>query len=168
MLKRFQRKCDSIPISILHFIASQGGREPGCHLRLNSKDVSRRHCALVFRDGKLFLVTGSPGGRTIINTTLHVVLNSIDFGMDVRQAVSAPREDFEWMPDSVSFERPDSSDVGRKAAMDSISRSLTAMGHRIRLVRRWGDAHSIRYDAATKTASGANDSRSPDSKVSKP
>jgi gamma-glutamyltranspeptidase/glutathione hydrolase len=123
---------------------------------------------IVTKDGKLFLVTGSPGGRTIINTTLHVVLNSIDFGMDVRQAVDAPREDFEWMPDSVSFERPDSTDAARKATMDSLSRTLTAMGHRIRLVRRWGDAHSIRYDAATKAAWGANDTRSPDSKVSKP
>jgi gamma-glutamyltranspeptidase / glutathione hydrolase len=123
---------------------------------------------IVARDGKLFLVTGSPGGRTIINTTLHVVLNSIDFGMDVRQAVSAPREDFEWMPDSVSYERPDSTDTDRRAAMDSLTRALTAMGHRIRLVRRWGDAHSIRYDAASKTAWGANDTRSPDSKASKP
>jgi hypothetical protein len=42
------------------------------------------------------------------------------------------------------------------------------MGHHIRLIRRFGDAHSIRYDAATRTAWGANDSRSPDSKASKP
>ena len=115
---------------------------------------------IVTKDGKLFLITGSPGGRTIINTTLHVVLNSIDFGMDVRQAVNAPREDFEWMPDSVSFERD--------GIADSTVKALEAMGHRIRLRGRWGDAHSIRYDAATRTAYGANDSRSPDSKVSKP
>ena len=122
---------------------------------------------IVAKDGKLFLVTGSPGGRTIINTTLHVILNSIDFGMDVRQAVNAPREDFEWMPDSVTFERPDSSDVARKAVMDSLAKALRAMGHGIRYSRGQGDAHSIRYDAATKTAWGANDLRSPDSKASK-
>jgi gamma-glutamyltranspeptidase / glutathione hydrolase len=115
---------------------------------------------IVTRDGKLFLVTGSPGGRTIINTTLHVVLNSIDFGMDVRRAVEAPREDFEWMPDSVSLERD--------GTADSTVKALEAMGHRIRWRGRWGDAHSIRYDAATRTAYGANDSRSPDSKASKP
>ena len=114
---------------------------------------------IVAKDGKLFLVTGSPGGRTIINTALHVVLNTIDFGMDVRQAVHAPREDFEWMPDSVTFERD--------GVADSVVKALEAMGHRIRLQRRWGDAHSIRYDAATRTAFGAND-KSPDSKVSKP
>jgi gamma-glutamyltranspeptidase/glutathione hydrolase len=45
--------------------------------------------AIVTKGGKLFLVTGSPGGRTIINTTLHVVLNTIDFGMDVRQMPGA-------------------------------------------------------------------------------
>ena len=115
---------------------------------------------IVTKDGKLFLITGSPGGRTIINTTLHVVLNSIDFGMDVRQAVEAPREDFEWMPDSVSFER--------NALPDSVVQALEAMGHRVRYRNRWGDAHSIRYDAATRTAWGANDTRSPDSKVSVP
>ena len=114
---------------------------------------------IVTKDGKLFLVTGSPGGRTIINTSLHVVLNSIDFGMDVRQAVLAPREDFQWMPDSVSLERD--------GYPDSTVKALESMGHRIRQPRRWGDAHSIRYDAATRTAFGAND-RSPDSKVSKP
>jgi gamma-glutamyltranspeptidase / glutathione hydrolase len=124
---------------------------------------------IVAKDGKLFLVTGSPGGRTIINTTLHVILNSIDFGMDVRQAVNAPREDFEWMPDSVTFERPDSTDVARKATLDSLKSALTAMGHRVRVGRgAQGDAHSIRYDAATKTAWGANDPRSKDSKASRP
>ena len=115
---------------------------------------------IVTRDGKLFLITGSPGGRTIINTVLHVVLNSIDFGMDVRQAVDAPREDFEWMPDSVSYER--------NALPDSVVKTLEAMGHRLRFRGRWGDAHTIRYDAATRTAWGANDSRSADSKVSVP
>jgi gamma-glutamyltranspeptidase/glutathione hydrolase len=117
--------------------------------------------AIITRDGKLFLVTGSPGGRTIINTTLHVILNSIDFGMDVRQAVDAPREDFEWMPDIVTYER--------NGVPDSVRKGLEAMGHRVRESRGvQGDAHSIRYDARTGTAWGANDLRSKDSKVSTP
>jgi gamma-glutamyltranspeptidase/glutathione hydrolase len=116
---------------------------------------------IVARDGKLFLVTGSPGGRTIINTTLHVILNSIDFAMDVREAVNAPREDFEWMPEVVSYER--------NGLADSVVKTLEGMGHRLREGRgAQGDAHSIRYDAKTKTAWGANDLRSPDSKVSRP
>lgn len=116
--------------------------------------------AIVTKGGKLLLVTGSPGGRTIINTTLHVILNSIDFGMDIQQAVDAPREDFQWMPDSVSYEA--------NALPDSVVTALEAMGHRIRVRRAWGDAHSIRYDAKTRTTSGANDRRSSDSKVSTP
>jgi gamma-glutamyltranspeptidase/glutathione hydrolase len=116
---------------------------------------------IVTRAGELFLVTGSPGGRTIINTTLHVILNSIDFGMDVRAAVDAPREDSEWMPDVATYER--------NALPDSVVKLLEAMGHRIRIGNgSQGDAHSIRYEAKTKTAWGANDARTPDSKVSKP
>src|SRR5205823_14733080 len=48
---------------------------------------------IVTKDGQLFLVTGSPGSRTIINTVLNVVLNTVDFGMNVRQAVDARREE---------------------------------------------------------------------------
>jgi gamma-glutamyltranspeptidase/glutathione hydrolase len=116
---------------------------------------------IVTRNGKLFLVTGSPGSRTIINTVLGVLLNTIDFGMDVRQAVDAPREDSEWLPDIASYER--------NALPDSIVKVLEGMGHRIRIANgEQGDAHSIMYDPKTKTAYGANDLRSPDSKVSKP
>ena len=117
--------------------------------------------AIVTRNGKLFLVTGSPGGRTIINTVLGVLLNTLDFEMDIRQAVDAPREDSEWLPDVASYER--------NALPDSIVRVLEGMGHRIRIADgEQGDAHSIMYDPKTKTAYGANDLRSPDSKVSTP
>ena len=60
--------------------------------------------AIISKGGKLVLVTGSPGGRTIINTVLHVVLGVTAFGMNGRDAVSAPRWDHEWMPDRVTFE----------------------------------------------------------------
>ena len=116
---------------------------------------------IVTKNGRLFLITGSPGGRTIINTVLGVLLNTIDFGMDIRQAIDAPREDSEWLPDVVTYER--------NALPDSIVKQLEGMGHRIRIANgQQGDAHSIMYDARTKTAYGANDARSPDSKVSKP
>jgi gamma-glutamyltranspeptidase/glutathione hydrolase len=117
---------------------------------------------IVTKNGQLFLITGSPGSRTIINTVLHVILNSIDFGMDVRAAVDAPREDSEWLPDVATYER--------NALPDSVVKGLEAMGHRIKMntSARQGDAHSIMYDAKTKTAYGANDSRSPDSKASVP
>ena len=92
---------------------------------------------------------------------LEVVLNATEFGMDARAAVDAPRLDQEWMPDSVTFER--------NAIPQATADSLRAMGHGVRMSRgRQGDAHTILYDAKTKTAYAANDRRSPESKAAKP
>jgi gamma-glutamyltranspeptidase/glutathione hydrolase len=115
---------------------------------------------IVARDGQPFLVTGSPGGRTIIGTTLSMLLHTMEFGMDVRQAVDAPRIDHEWMPDAVTYERT--------ALGEEVVRLLTAMGHNVRTGGGQGDAHSIMYDARTKTAYGANDRRTSDSRASRP
>ena len=60
---------------------------------------------IVVRDGKLLMVTGSPGGRTIINTVLLTILNVVDFGMTAQQAVDAPRFHHQWLPDYVQMER---------------------------------------------------------------
>jgi gamma-glutamyltranspeptidase/glutathione hydrolase len=59
---------------------------------------------IVLKDGKPFLVTGSPGGSVIINAVLQIVINVIDRGMDIAGAVSAPRVHDQWMPDQVSAE----------------------------------------------------------------
>ena len=59
----------------------------------------------VFKDGRLVLITGSPGGPTIINTVLQVITNVIDFRMEVQRAVDAPRINEQWMPDVISYER---------------------------------------------------------------
>jgi len=118
--------------------------------------------AIVTRDGKLLLVTGSPGGRTIPNTVLDVILGVTLFKRDVRSAVDAPRIHHQWLPDTTSIEA--------EGVTPEVLAALRAMGHRVALSRGagQGDAHSIIYDAATKTARGANDKRSPDSKASKP
>jgi gamma-glutamyltranspeptidase/glutathione hydrolase len=76
---------------------------------------------IVARDGKLFMVTGSPGGRTIINTVLLTILNVVDFGMNAQEAVDAGRLHHQWLPDRISYER-----FGFSA--DTIAR-LKAMGH---------------------------------------
>jgi len=115
---------------------------------------------IVTKDGALFMVTGSPGGRTIINTVFEVVLNATAFGMDARQAVDAPRLHHQWLPDEVDFEQD--------AIPDSTANALRAMGHTVKLGGGQGDAHTIIFDARTKTAYGANDHRSADSKVSTP
>jgi gamma-glutamyltranspeptidase / glutathione hydrolase len=60
---------------------------------------------ILAKDGQLAVVTGSPGGRTIINTVLETVLNVVDFGMNAQEAVDAPRFHHQWLPDRISFER---------------------------------------------------------------
>ncbi len=60
---------------------------------------------ILVRDGKLFLTIGSPGGRTIINTVLLAILNVVDFGMNVQEAVDAPRLHHQWLPDELRYEK---------------------------------------------------------------
>jgi gamma-glutamyltranspeptidase/glutathione hydrolase len=115
---------------------------------------------IVTKKGKLFMVTGSPGGRTIINTVMEVVFNATRFGMSAREAVDAPRLHHQWLPDVATFEHD--------ALPDSTLARLRAMGHSVEERGRQGDAHTIIFDAATKTAYGANDRRSADSKTAAP
>lgn len=114
---------------------------------------------IVRKDGKVVLVTGSPGGRTIPNTVLNVVINFVEFGMPVREAVSSPRIHMQWLPDEVLTERK---------ATDPEIEALRAMGHKIRTNIGLGDGHSISIDPATGTITGARDMRSRDSKASAP
>lgn len=87
------------------------------------------------RDGRLFAVIGSPGGRTIINTVLQVVLNVIEFDMNVQEAVNAPRIHHQWLPDVLRIE-----EAGGDPAL---IRALEAMGHEVSARGRQGTAHSI-------------------------
>jgi len=109
---------------------------------------------IVEKDGRLFAVTGSPGGRTIINTVLQVVLNLSEFGMDIEQAVAAPRIHHQWLPDRIGIETDG-------ATPDAVQR-LEAMGHSVRVGGRQGTAHSIRFDAAASSLTGAADPRDSD------
>jgi len=113
--------------------------------------------SIVSKDGKVVLITGSPGGRTIINTVFTVVLAATEFGMNARDAVDATRLHHQWMPDSVSIERG--------PAAEALAAKLRAMGHTVTIGGAQGDANSIVVDAGG-TAWGANDKRSADGKVS--
>ncbi len=93
---------------------------------------------IVLKDGKVRLVTGSPGGRTIPNTTLWVVLNVLEFGLSPREAVDAPRTHHQWFPDVLCLEGPTWTTETRDA--------LIAFGHKIRTVASQGDAHTIAVD----------------------
>jgi gamma-glutamyltranspeptidase/glutathione hydrolase len=109
--------------------------------------------SIVAKDGKLVAVVGSPGGRTIINTVLQVISNVIDFGMNIQQAVNAPRLHHQWLPDQISIEQ----DGVSAATLEQ----LKAMGHNVRMAGRQGTAHSIMIDPQGKRL-GAPDPRDRD------
>jgi len=108
---------------------------------------------VVLRDGKPVLVTGSPGGRTIINTVLCLIVDVIDFGMDPRTAVDAPRLHHQWLPDLVKVEHRLASE--HPAAISG----LTALGHRVQKEDSQGDAHTIAVDTKTGELIGVADKR---------
>jgi len=103
---------------------------------------------IVLKNGKPFLVLGSPGGSTIITSVLQVILNVIDFGMNIQEAVDAPRVHHQWYPDEVYYEK-------RGLPLDVIE-NLKKRGHK--LVERHGfqgevqailiDENGIKYGAA--------------------
>jgi len=115
---------------------------------------------IVTRNGRVVLITGTPGGRTIINTVLGVVLNVTAFGMNGREAVDARRMHHQWLPDRVTLES--------HALSEEALAALKALGHDARQAGRQGDAHSIWIDPKTGTAYGINDTRTADSKASVP
>jgi gamma-glutamyltranspeptidase/glutathione hydrolase len=116
--------------------------------------LSSQTPAFVCRDGRLVLVTGSPGGRTIINTVLCTILNVVDFGTDVRQAVDAPRLHHQWFPDQVKFEG-----LKRPELAAAVER-LKQMGHRFDpKSSAQGDAHLIGLDPKSGRYRGAADKR---------
>lgn len=109
---------------------------------------------LVCRDGRLVLVTGSPGGRTIINTVLCTLVHFIDFRMSVRQAVDAPRIHHQWFPDSTQFEA-----IAQPEYRETLEQ-LKAMGHVLNpKAHRQGDAHSIAVEPNATRYLGAADRR---------
>ncbi len=97
---------------------------------------------IVHKDGQVFLVLGSPGGPTIINTVLQTILNVLDFGMSVQAAVSAPRVHHQWLPDEIRWETLGLNSDARLA--------LQKMGHVFaRFGTSLGSCHAIFVDPAT-------------------
>lgn len=96
---------------------------------------------IVARDGKPVLITGSPGGRTIINTVLCVVLGVCEFDLDAKDAVDAPRLHHAWFPDRVQLEVR--GDAAQRADRTKLADALKSLGHDVRTIDRQGDAHSI-------------------------
>jgi gamma-glutamyltranspeptidase / glutathione hydrolase len=112
---------------------------------------------VVLRDGRLFLALGSPGGPTIINTVLQVFLNVADHGMNVQQAVSAPRLHHQWLPDQVRHEP--------YGLAPDVLEALKAKGHRFAAPGYMGDAEAVMVEPRTGTRLGASDPRNPDARA---
>jgi gamma-glutamyltranspeptidase/glutathione hydrolase len=107
---------------------------------------------IVLKDGKPWLVTGSPGGSRIITATLQTIINSIDFGMNPAEAAAAPRIHHQWTPDELRVEKGLSPDT---------LRLLAQKGHPLRTGQTMGRTQTIRIDP--EGFRGASDPRSPDS-----
>ena len=104
--------------------------------------------SIVEKEGKLFLVLGSPGGSTIPTTVFQVIVNVLDFGMSIGQAVNAGRFHHQWLPDWISFE---------KNAIDSISsKKLSDMGYILKERTSIGSINAIMMLPGGKKAGGAD------------
>jgi gamma-glutamyltranspeptidase / glutathione hydrolase len=121
--------------------------------------ISSMTPTVVAKDGKLVLLTGSPGGRTIINTVFTIVLGVAEYGLTGREAVDLARLHHQWLPDRASLEA--------RGVTEEALAGLKAMGHDVRPQERQGDAHSI-WIGPDGTPYGVHDKRTPDSKASVP
>jgi len=105
---------------------------------------------IVLKDGKLFLVLGSPGGPTIITTVGNILIGVVDFSLDIQEAVNAPRFHHQWLPDEILVEdrlSPDTMNV------------LRSKGHKLNIRHFWGDGECIMVDPKTGERMGASDGR---------
>jgi gamma-glutamyltranspeptidase/glutathione hydrolase len=109
---------------------------------------------ILARDQRPFLVIGSPGGRTIPNTVLQVILNVVDFGMNVQEAIDAPRVHHQWLPDVLRYER-------HGLSPDSLA-LLAARGHRLEERESQGVAEGILVNVPEGLLEGGFDRRAPD------
>ncbi len=110
---------------------------------------------IVLKDEKPYLIIGSPGGSTIITTVLQVILNCIDFNMDIQQAIDMPRIHHQWLPDQIYYE---------KYALNlDTAQKLKSMGYKLADIRKSfgiiGIAEGILIDNVNNIIYGASDPR---------
>ena len=116
----------------------------------SKRPLSAMTPTIVLKDGKLFLVLGSPGGPTIITTVANILIGVVDFGMDIQESVNAPRLHHQWLPDAIEVEdrlSPDTMNV------------LRSKGHTLKVEHLWGDGECIMVDPKTGERLGASDGR---------
>ncbi len=117
----------------------------------NKRMLSSMTPTIVLKNGKPFLVLGSPGGSTIITVVLQVILNCIDFGMDIRTAIDMPRIHHQWFPDQIYYEE--------FGLSEDVKENLLAKGHKLGEKRKLGLVEGILIDSEKGIFYGASDSR---------
>jgi len=118
----------------------------------NKRMLSSMTPTIVVKDGKPFMVIGSPGGSTIMTTVLQVIVNVIDFKMTIQEAVDAPRIHHQWLPDHLMYEQ-------RALSQDAVD-NLRAMGYALRMRENTtGLAEGILFDRKRGLMLGATDPR---------
>ena len=123
---------------------------------------------IIVKDGRPVLIVGTPGGSRIITTVLQIIVNVIDYGLDLQAAVDAPRIHHQWLPDTLAGEP--------LAISDPVKKALTAMGYDVVALEPWGTGNAAEVigiapaDAASALSLGfahpgrlygASDSRAP-------
>ena len=131
----------------------QIGTQPNL-ARPEQRMLSSMTPTIIARDGNLVAIVGSPGGRTIINSVLQVIINFTDFGMNIQEAVDAPRVHHQWLPDNIRIER-------WGTTLDTV-RLLEQMGHEVDFGSTQGQTNCIMIDPRTGERLGAADTRHPD------
>ncbi|WP_442802046.1 MULTISPECIES: gamma-glutamyltransferase [unclassified Shewanella] len=100
----------------------------------NKRPLSSMSPTIVMKDGKPFIVTGSPGGSRIINTTMQIIMNVIDHDLNIAEATAAPRIHHQWLPDILRVEHSLNSDT---------IELLRAKGHDVKVNNAMGSTQSI-------------------------
>ncbi len=103
---------------------------------------------IVTKDGKVYIVVGSPGGPTIINTVFQTIVNVLDFGMNAQESVDQPRIHHQWLPDTLRVENTVSPDT---------IELLKQRGHQVQVTGGIGDIALIRVNG--QWIEGAPDGR---------
>ena len=155
--RRSAARFSSVSARFTHRTQSAGGSgrigTPANVVAPSKRMLSSMTPTIVAKDGRVVLVTGSPGGRTI-NTVLCVVLNVLEFEMSPREAVDAGRFRHQWLPDRVQLER-------RIAGLQpQLAEQLRALGHTVETRASLDDAHTIYVDPAGEQIGVANKRRS--------
>ena len=117
----------------------------------NKRPLSSMSPTIILKDDKLYMVVGSPGGARIITTVLQVILNVIDYKMDIARAVEYPRFHMQWLPDEIRIEAYGMS--------EDVKENLQKMGYKIVELPDMGDVNAILRDSKSGIYYGVNDPR---------